>query len=567
MNFFGIPSVLFWLDPSLIQMLSPLADEIGHDLFRLLVAHQGSQGTEEDYQQMVTVFSDNFVDGFHKWGDAVSTAGWGRFEITEFDEKNQKAVVKVTNPWEILMQRKRNTNWGCPFHQGKIIGLFTHAFNTTCWAEERNASFDSDNSSVEFHVQPSNKTIETEISNLRIARQHEKERLLTEEVERKTKEMVALEDELFKAKQIEGLGIVAGGIAHDFNNFLTTVVSNVGVAKIEIGTDHKAYPFLDIAEAAGFQASDLTRQLLTFAKGGNPSKETASAEILVRSATTFGLHGSNVQTFFSFPTNLPDIDVDCGQVGQVIQNIVINADQAMPSGGELVIRGETLDTVDALDAEGPFVNITIEDSGVGMSKDVLSKIFEPYFTTKKSGHGLGLATSFMIIKRHGGLLTAESMVGRGTKFSIYLPVAKISSARKDSKSIDSAQATKGCRILIVDDIETIRISLKYILKSLGYRTHACDEGASGIHAYKEAQKKGDPFDLVILDLTIPGGMGGQEMLEKIKGFDPDIKAIVSSGYSDDPILSDYTKYGFKGTVPKPYRIDDLRKELERVLNG
>jgi CheY-like chemotaxis protein len=286
----------------------------------------------------------------------------------------------------------------------------------------------------------------------------------------------------------------------------------------------------------------------------------------VKDSATFALRGSRSRSEFSISDNLRPVDADEGQLSQVISNLIINADQAMPEGGTVRVSCENV----ALGGDsgvplppGDYVKISVMDGGIGIPREHFEKIFDPYFTTKQKGRGLGLATSYSIIKRHGGHITVESELGIGTTFSVYLPVSR---QVPPQETVDETMIPRGvARILVMDDEEIIRDVAGRILEKLGYEVECVCNGAEAIAAYARARSKGRPFDAVIMDLTVPGGMGGKETLPKLQEIDPEVKAIVSSGYSSDPIMAEFRKYGFRGVVSKPYTIKKLGETVQSVI--
>jgi len=375
-----------------------------------------------------------------------------------------------------------------------------------------------------------------------------------------------LENELIKIEKLESLGVLAGGLAHDFNNLLTGIMGNIGLAKMFTDQKNEAYERLDRAEAASLRARDLTQQLLTFSKGGAPIKKISSVGDIVRESASFVLRGSNVKCEFSLPDDLWPAEVDEGQISQVINNIIINADHAMPEGGTLVIEAgnENIGEDVMLPLKkGDYVMISIEDHGVGIPKEHLSRIFDPYFTTKQKGSGLGLATAYSIIKRHDGLITVESEPGSGTTFRIYLPASQ---KKTEPESGEGEQILAGAgKILVMDDEEMVREVAGEILKRLGYEVEYARNGEEAIERYVQSRTSGRPFDIVIVDLTSPGGMGGKEIAEELLRIDPAVTTIISSGYSNDPIMANYREYGFKGAVSKPYQPGVLSAVIKKAL--
>jgi PAS domain S-box-containing protein len=378
-----------------------------------------------------------------------------------------------------------------------------------------------------------------------------------------------LEKEILKIQKLESIGILAGGIAHDFNNILTSIMGNLSIAKmtIDVSNKEKIIDLLTKTEKASLRAKDLTQQLLTFAKGGSPILKSGSMEDVLRDSINFALRGSNIKSEITIE-NLWTVEMDEGQVSQVIQNLIINADQAMPQGGTIKVKAENIlidDTHKSIPLDkGKYIKVSIEDQGIGIPADYLSKIFDPYFTTKPKGSGLGLASSYSIINKHGGVITAESKLGKGSKFTFYLPASekKVEQEEPVSETIKTGEGN----ILILDDEESIREMLMEILTSLGYTADSVADGLEAVELYKKALNSNNPYDLVIADLTVPGGMGGKETLSELLKIDPNAKVIVSSGYSTDPIMSEYWKYGFKGIITKPYGMEEVSKVLHGIVN-
>lgn len=375
------------------------------------------------------------------------------------------------------------------------------------------------------------------------------------------------EEELIRNDKLESLGTLAGGIAHDFNNLLTGVVGNVSLAKVLVKPEEKVYKILNDVERASLLAKDLTKQLLTFAKGGSPVKRPLIIGDLLQSSTNFPLRGSNVKCSFSIPEGLWAVEADGGQMSQVIHNLIINAQQSMPDGGLIELTAEN--AVVGADsflpvADGKYVKITVKDAGVGIPAKNLVKIFDPYFTTKENGSGLGLATVYSIIKSHNGYITVESEEGRGSVFQIFLPASLTQSVHLN-EPVETTHRGKG-KILIMDDEEIVRDVCGQLLGELGYEVSFARDGSEAIEKYKKEMGSGNPFSAVIMDLTIPGGMGGREAIKKLIEVDPAVKAIVSSGYSDDAIMSEYGKHGFRAVIAKPYKIAEISKIVYKVIN-
>ena len=390
-------------------------------------------------------------------------------------------------------------------------------------------------------------------------------------VSRDITERKNMEEERLRASKHESLSLLAGGIAHDFNNILTAIIGNITLAKMSLNPADDLFKRLTEAEKVSFRAKGLTQQLLTFAKGGAPVKKLTSIGDLVRESVSFGLRGSNVRCECALPEDLWVVEIDEGQMSQVIHNLMINAKQAMPEGGIVTIRGENV--VVGTDSDEPclplhaggYVKISIRDQGIGIPQDHLPKIFDLYFTTKPQGSGLGLATAYSIMKNHGGHIAVESELQVGTTFSLYLPASARPLTRKEDVE-EKPQVGRG-KILVMDDEESIREVLVQMLTRCGYEADVARFGTEAIELYKQAFDAGHPYAALIMDLTIPGGMGGKEAIRQLVAIDPHVKAIVSSGYDNDPVMANFGQYGFRGVSPKPYKIEELSKVLYRVITG
>lgn len=380
-----------------------------------------------------------------------------------------------------------------------------------------------------------------------------------------------------KAETLEQLGLLAGGIAHDFNNLLTAIIGNISLAALLLPPDDEMAARLVDAKNASVRARDLAQQLLTFARGGAPIKRATSIGKLIQDTVRFSLRGSHSRSEFSFGGDLWPAEIDPGQISQVIANMVVNGDQAMPNGGTLQVSVEnfrytTTTTPQISDLlPGDYIRIKIKDQGVGIPQQYLERIFDPYFTTKAKGNGLGLATCYSIIKNHNGLITVESEVHVGTSFNIYLPAALNQELPVEQPSAPFTQVTQEMtgsgRVLIVDDEEPIRALVDFTLTRLGYEVAQAETALEGVNIYKQKFESGDRFDAVILDLTLPGGMGGKEALKKMIEIDPTVNAIVSSGYANDATMSRYQDFGFHGVIAKPYEAADLGKVVHEVITS
>jgi PAS domain S-box-containing protein len=377
------------------------------------------------------------------------------------------------------------------------------------------------------------------------------------------------EEERLRGAKLESLGLLAGGLAHDFNNLLTAILGQLSLAKYTLDSSNPLYNRISEAEHASLRAQDIARQLLTFSKGGAPVKKTVLLKELLHENVRLVLAGSNVRPIFKVVEDLWPVTIDAGQICQVIHNLVINARQAMEEGGECIIQAHNMTGVEIPGLGQPasqahdWVEIRFIDKGIGISKENLEKIFDPYFTTKSTGSGLGLATSYSIVRNHGGSLAVKSVLGEGSIFSLFLPAIPIQEMPQEvpDRHVKIGQG----KILIMDDEIQIRKVLGEMVETCGYSYHTAKDGDEAMKVFCEARNTGSPFSAVILDLTIPGGLGGKEVIGRLLAIDPHVKAIVVSGYSNDPVLANYQEYGFKGRVAKPFNLVDLSVVLHSVL--
>lgn len=380
---------------------------------------------------------------------------------------------------------------------------------------------------------------------------------VTDITDRKNSEL-----EQAKMGKLESLGVLAGGIAHDFNNILTMILGNVSLAKMYMTKDlDKSKEKLVGAEQAITRAKDLTQRFLTFSKGGAPIKRVVAIGEFLKEVCQFALTGTSAICEFDFAPDLLPVEIDEGQMTQAVGHIIINGTQAMPEGGKIFIKAKnvTIDVPADNIPAGMYVRISIVDQGGGISEECLSKIFDPYFTTKQKGSGLGLAVCYSIVKNHKGYVKVESALGVGTTFHIYLR-AFASPVYSENPNGGTFSATGEGKVLVMDDEEYIRDILGDILSIQGYAVDFAKNGEEAIELYRN-----NSYDVVILDLTVPGGMGGKETMRALLDMDPSVKVIVSSGYSSDPIMSNYKQYGFRDVIGKPYRIEELGEMIERVI--
>ncbi len=375
--------------------------------------------------------------------------------------------------------------------------------------------------------------------------------------------------DMLKTQKLESLGVLAGGIAHDFNNILTGILGNIYIAQRRVGDQHNAFSALMKAEKASQRAIELAYQLLTFSKGGTPIIKVVSARELLEESVSLVLRGANVKGEVNCSEDLHEILADPGQISQVFNNLIINALQAMPDGGMFSVTAGNMRLLEGNTFElspGEYVNIIFSDQGCGISKENLHKIFDPYFTTKPTGTGLGLASAHSIITRHGGHISVQSTIGVGTSFNILLPASDAQDSEQDKNlTLPILPENMDKTILVMDDEEMIRSVAIEILGELGYAVSSCINGEEAIQMYRDTMQAGKPFAAVIMDLTIPGGMGGKEAAEQILVIDPQACLIVSSGYSDNAVMAECKEHGFAGVLPKPYKATELAQLLNSVI--
>jgi PAS domain S-box-containing protein len=379
-------------------------------------------------------------------------------------------------------------------------------------------------------------------------------------------ERLQLEARVREAEKLEAIGTLAAGIAHDFNNLLGAITGNLSILR-ETAADDPDVPVLyKELDDATKRAAGLTSQLLTFAKGGTPVRDATAIRDLIVEWAQFVTRGSNCRCEFRVADDLDTVEVDIGQLNQVMNNLLINAMQAMPEGGTIEVGAQNA-LVDGGGSQGlpagRYVHIWVTDHGVGIPSELLPRIFDPFFTTKASGSGLGLATSRSIITKHGGSLTARSTVGEGTEFDVYVP----SSAAAPQGEAEQQVVAGNGHILVMDDDAAMRSVFQRMLERLGFTCDVCSDGGEALHRYEEAMRNGMRYDAVILDLTIAGGQGGAQVLERLKAIDPAVVGVVTSGYTEDDVLARYEHHGFRGRLQKPVRMAALSAEMARVMAG
>ncbi|MGM0611500.1 MAG: hybrid sensor histidine kinase/response regulator [Thermodesulfobacteriota bacterium] len=384
-------------------------------------------------------------------------------------------------------------------------------------------------------------------------------------------EFVRMEEARFRKEKLESIGVLAGGIAHDFNNLLTAVLNHILLVKMNLEVESREFSRLNDAQNAILRSKQLTQQLLTFSRGGAPIRETTSLPELIDGTVGFALRGANVKSHIQMDKNLWPANIDSGQIAQVFENLVLNSVQAMPEGGNIYIYAanyahKTTEEGPGL-SPGNYIRIDFKDDGPGISEENLDRIFDPYFTTKEIGNGLGLASCYSIIKNHMGEITVSSEPGQGVHFVVYLPAVAAGQNLKKHRTASAELKFGHGRILVMDDVQDILDIMHDALELLGYEGHFAKTGEQAVKMYETAFNSGQEYDAVILDLTIPGGMGGREAVGEILKINPKAKVLVSSGYSQDPVMGNFKDYGFCGVLPKPYTVEDVSRTLNEVLSG
>lgn len=385
-------------------------------------------------------------------------------------------------------------------------------------------------------------------------------------VSRDVSDRLAIDNQLWQRQKLDSIALLSGGIAHDFNNLLTVIIGNVGLAETAYGNRETVTTALRQAELAAFRARDLTEKLQSLSRGGVPLTRVVSTGQLVQETVRFVLTGSQVTAVFALPDDLWMIEADEAQIGRVIQNIALNAVQSMPTGGTIRVTSEniTIRPVERLPLlPGRYVCIRIQDEGCGIAQENLHRIFDPYYTTKDAGSGLGLAMCYSTVMNHGGYIGVQSIVGKGTEFSVFLPATTVKSITGQSES----QTVMGQgNILLMDDEELVRAATAMSLKGLGYQVQTAQHGDEAVDLYTAALRSAAPFALVILDLTVPGRAGAESAIQRFLAVDPNVKAILSSGYRDHRVVTHYRDYGFCSVVRKPYKLAELSKAIQDALH-
>lgn len=377
-----------------------------------------------------------------------------------------------------------------------------------------------------------------------------------------------LEADLLRAQKLEALGLMVGGVAHDFNNLLAVIVNNVALLKAHNAEQPELTQRLQFIEKTLWRGAELANQLLTFAKGGAPIRQPKALPPLIWEAAELVLKDSGIKLQFTPSDQLWLAEVDPGQMGQAFHNLLLNAKEAMPTGGSIFVTVENCQL--RPDAQTPlkpgrYLKVRLQDQGGGINPTTLDKIFDPYFTTKPTGSGLGLAITYSILSRHGGLITVEAPAGSGATFTLYIPAAEGATVEAPVETEEELLPDAKGHILLMDDEEFIREATGAVLEHLGYTCEFATDGSQAVQIYQQARQVGRNFDAVILDLTVPGGVGGGESIKELLAIDPQVTAIVSSGYSHDPIMANYRAYGFAGVVAKPFTIEEMGKTLQQLI--
>jgi signal transduction histidine kinase/CheY-like chemotaxis protein len=383
-----------------------------------------------------------------------------------------------------------------------------------------------------------------------------------------------MEAELAKAQKLESIGLLAGGIAHDFNNLMTAIFGSLALAKMESIPESPIYMRLVAAEEQCMRARTLTRRLLTYSRGGSPQRKTASIGNVIRDAVQFSLSGKNIDCRFDFPDGLWSAQIDEGQMHQVVHSLITNAAEAMPQGGIVEIGARNVylneDQIQTLKA-GRYIQWYVRDHGVGISQEHMKKIFDPYFTTKQmssvKGMGLGLAICYSVVRNHDGMITVESTPGAGTVFTVYIPASNGDKDEQKPVMMQDAGAAAKLNILLIDDEQILLDVTGSMLRHIGYNVVTAGSHGDAMEYYRRAKEEGNPFALIIMDLTMRGNEGGEMAIRRWKDAHPEVKAVISSGYMNDPVIEEYWKYGFVGAMVKPYSLVDLQNLLEKILTG
>ena len=574
--------ILDWMLPgkSGVDLCRELrAHDCGDEMFILLVT---ARADTEDLQQAMEAGANDYLTKPLDLGLLNVRLSVAERQIRDLSERNearvelQSSARKVTNilenttdgffaldrEWrftylnseaELMLDRTRDELLGAVIWE-KLPHLTGSLFETSyrrVMGEQIAVAFEASDSNeklwFEVHAYPSGDGVSVFFRDVTERKRMEGERLTT--------------------SKLESLGTLAGGIAHDLNNILTVISGNIGLAQIEAPSDcGNLLSFLSKAGQAAQHAAHLSSQLLTFSKGGAPLKKVTSVAKLLEHATEFTLYGSNLRADVDIAQNLWKAEVDAGQIEQVVNALMLNARDAMPNGGTVRISARNVkldDEAGALLPPGRYIKVAVADHGEGIPDDLAPRIFDPYFTTKPTASGLGLAISYSIIKKHGGLLLLETSSSEGATFVFYLLATDRKPAPEPAKNRDRHHFNQQ-RVLVMDDEAAIRDLTSQLLGTLGYDVTVVPDGLEAVKTYERALRQGEQFEVVILDATVRGGMGGLATIERLRGIDPEVNAIICSGYSDEPALAEFLSYGFSGALPKPFTRRELAEALQRT---
>ena len=501
-----------------------------------------------------------------------------QLRLTQFTMDAAAEQIVWTDEHGRIIYANAATVAGLGYTTGELLHLSLHQlatdFPAAAWNDHWQALKRGGSSTFELtqlHKDGSTRPVELSVTYIKVADKEYTTVFIRDLTERQRAEVRRRENEqqMQRLQRLESLGILAGGIAHDFNNLLTAILANISLVKMDLPPYAENSVLLGEAEKASLQAKGLTAQLLTFAKGGKPVKTSVNLEQIIRDSTGFALRGRPATCALSLPADLCQVEAEAAQLSQVFNNLFINACQAMPEGGIITVtaRNRTIGEQPGNQPAnaGEYVQVVIQDQGVGIPPENLAKIFDPYFTTKKTGSGLGLAVVHSIISNHQGAVSVESRPGHGTTFTLLLPVSR--QAPTAVPPVEISAPAQRRRILVMDDEAMVRRVLSKMLDKLGYDVETVPHGEAAVELYQQAVAQKNAFDLLIMDLTIPGGMGGKEAIRRLKEIDPQVKAIVSSGYSNDPVMAEHQAHGFTGVVLKPYTRDQVQTAINEALSA
>ncbi len=579
--------ILDWMLPgkSGVDLCRQLrADEHGDELFILLVT---ARADTEDLQQALEAGANDYLTKPLDLGLLNVRLSVAERQIRELAERNQaRAALQesartmtnilenttdgffaVDQDWnftylnpeaEELFGRNRDELLGATLWEKfpETVGTIFETSYRQAMSEQVAVNFEAPDPEgktwFEAHAYPSNGGVSVFFRDVTERKRSEEERLTT--------------------SKLESLGTLAGGIAHDLNNILTVISGNIGLAQIEAPSNcGSLLSFLSKAGQAAQHAAHLSSQLLTFSKGGAPLKKVVSIYQLLEQSAEFSLYGSNIRADLNLAPNLWKAEVDAGQIEQVVNALMLNAREAMPHGGTVRITARNVELEEKAGlqlAAGRYLKISVADHGCGIAEDLMAKIFDPYFTTKPGASGLGLAISYSVVKKHGGLLHLESSTAEGSTFAFYLRASEGKVAPGEPrKSPDRLYRFNHQRILVMDDEAAILELTSQLLVTLGYEVTTVPDGLEAIRIYERALRQGEHFQAVILDATVRGGLGGVATIERLRGMDPHVNAIICSGYSDEAALSEFLAYGFRGALPKPFTRSELAEALQKTFDG